>query len=226
MIYITGDTHGSIDIRKLNMKNFPEQKQMTKNDYVIIAGDFGVIWDNSKEQTNWLKWLESRNFTTLFICGNHENFDLINEFPVIEWNGGKVHQVNASIYHLMRGQIFTIENQKIFTFGGAESIDKGHRQEFKSWWRQEIPTQEEFNEGIKNLQKHNMNVDIVLTHTAPTQTIISHLDKEKINDPTCKMLDEFEQLINYKHWYHGHFHTDQTIDKFTAIYNKIKCLGL
>lgn len=43
MIYITGDTHCSIDIRKLNIKNFPEQRNMTKSDYVIIAGDFGVI---------------------------------------------------------------------------------------------------------------------------------------------------------------------------------------
>ncbi|MCI5599128.1 MAG: metallophosphatase, partial [Ruminococcus sp.] len=48
MIYITGDTHQNIDISKLNTKNFPEQKELTKSDYVIICGDFGMVWNNSK----------------------------------------------------------------------------------------------------------------------------------------------------------------------------------
>ena len=34
MIFVTGDCHG--DFRKLNKENFPEQKEMTKDDYVII----------------------------------------------------------------------------------------------------------------------------------------------------------------------------------------------
>ena len=29
---------------KLNETNFPQQKHMTKKDYVIICGDFGDIW--------------------------------------------------------------------------------------------------------------------------------------------------------------------------------------
>lgn len=43
MIYVTGDTHGVIDIGKLGFKNFPEGKNLTKNDYVIICGDFGFV---------------------------------------------------------------------------------------------------------------------------------------------------------------------------------------
>ena len=41
MIYVTGDTHGQHDFAKLEFfaKRNP---QLTKNDYVIIAGDFGV----------------------------------------------------------------------------------------------------------------------------------------------------------------------------------------
>ena len=64
MIYITGDTHQNIDISKLNTKNFPEQKELTKSDYVIICGDFGMVWNNSKEEMYWRKWLEKKNFTT------------------------------------------------------------------------------------------------------------------------------------------------------------------
>ena len=37
MIYITGDTHGDW-ISRLNIHAFPEQKEMTKDDIVIICG--------------------------------------------------------------------------------------------------------------------------------------------------------------------------------------------
>lgn len=48
MIYVTGDTHGCLDVKKLSIKNFKEQKSLTKEDYVIICGDFGLTWDKSK----------------------------------------------------------------------------------------------------------------------------------------------------------------------------------
>ena len=47
---------------------------MNKDDYVIICGDFGY-WDESKEQKYWLKWLDGKPFTTLWVDGNHENYD-------------------------------------------------------------------------------------------------------------------------------------------------------
>lgn len=221
MIYVTGDTHGSLDIDKLNIKNFPQQKIMTKADYIIIAGDFGLIWSNSKEEKYWLNWLETRNFTTLWVDGNHENFDLLNSYPISEWNGGKVHQISDSIYHLMRGQVFVIDGKKIFTFGGAMSIDKAGRTEFKSWWKQEIPSGEEFLEAEANLIKNNRTVDFIITHTAPQGNLITFgIDGDKYHDPVAKMLTTFRGK-GFKHWYFGHFHIDKTSGKFTALYDKI-----
>jgi len=55
MIFLTGDTHG--DIRRLNAASFFEQKEMTKDDYLIILGDFGLVWDykgESRYEKNWL----------------------------------------------------------------------------------------------------------------------------------------------------------------------------
>ncbi|WP_260504042.1 hypothetical protein [Paenibacillus illinoisensis] len=73
---------------------------MTKDDYVIIVGDFGLIWDGSNEDRYWLKWLDkTKSFTTLFLDGNHENFDLLEQYPVENWNGGKVHRINKSVIH-------------------------------------------------------------------------------------------------------------------------------
>ena len=85
MIYITGDTHGTIDWEKINTTRFPEQKNLTKDDYLIILGDFGGVWDGADQDRYILKTYEKRNFTTLFIDGNHENHDLLNKYPFEEW---------------------------------------------------------------------------------------------------------------------------------------------
>ncbi|PZT57376.1 metallophosphoesterase family protein [Paenibacillus silvae] len=213
MIYITGDIHGTISVNKrLNTKSFPQQKQLTKDDYVIIAGDFGLIWDGSKEDQYWLKWLDkTKPFTTLFIDGNHECFDLLEEYPVEIWNGGKVHRINDSVIHLMRGQVFEIEGKKFFTFGGAASHDKEYRKEGKSWWRREMPSQEEYEEGLKNLERHNWKVDYILTHTCST-TALEYIEQRcKIKMERDEMHPYFygiEQKADYKQWYFGHFHRD------------------
>ena len=103
MIYITGDTHIPVDISKLNSKRFPAQKSLSKDDYLIICGDFGGVWNNDKEEMYWRKRFERKNFTTLFIDGNHENFDLLNSFEIVDFFGGKAHKISNHIYHLMRG---------------------------------------------------------------------------------------------------------------------------
>ena len=94
MFYITGDTHGFEDWEKLNTTNFPEQKYMSDYyDFLIIVGDFGGIWDGAEQDRYVLKAYNQRKFTTLFIDGNHENHDLLDKYPVEEWNGGKVHKI-------------------------------------------------------------------------------------------------------------------------------------
>lgn len=221
MIYTTGDTHIPIDVSKLNTTNFLQQKTMTKNDYVIICGDFGGVWDGSKSDQYWLKWFKERNFTTLFVDGNHENFDLLSKYPVQEWNGGLVHKINDSVIHLMRGQVYLINGLKIFTMGGATSVDKWRRTEGVSWWKEEIPSQEEFNAAMDNLDKHNWDVDIVITHTTSLKRMDS-MGYKKENNPLNKFFDLLEENLKYKHWYFGHFHEDIYFDeKHTAIYNKI-----
>jgi hypothetical protein len=121
MVYVTGDTHAEW-MKRLNCNSFPEQREMTKDDFVIICGDFG-IWDDSRREKYNLDWLEARPFTTLFVSGNHENYDILDSVPVSEWHGGNVNFIRPSVIHLMRGQIFNIGGKTYFTFGGARSHD-------------------------------------------------------------------------------------------------------
>lgn len=231
-MFITGDLHGEIDINKLNTKNFPIQKNLTKDNFLIVAGDFGLVFDKSRQQKYWQEWLGKKNFTTLFVDGNHENFDLLNEYPVTEWCGGKVHKITDSIIHLMRGQVFTIKGQKIFTFGGAESIDKMYRMPRMTWWEQEMPSHAEYEEGLKNLEKHNWEVDYIITHECSNQTfnklaeiLFNSHEKLDLSIALKKYFDVIEEKVKYKHWYFGHYHASLSIDeKHTLLYREIKKL--
>ena len=125
MIFVTGDCHG--DFRKFSTSAFPEQAEMTKEDIVIICGDFGAVWDADGErpsETYWLGWLDRKPFTTVFVDGNHENFErLSRDFEIVDFHGGKAHRLRDSVYHLMRGEIFDFEGRRFFAFGGARSHD-------------------------------------------------------------------------------------------------------
>lgn len=67
------------------------------------------------------------------IDGNHENFDMLEDYPDDFWNGGRVHFISDNIFHLARGQVFEIDGLTFFTFDGGNSIDKGSRQIGLSW---------------------------------------------------------------------------------------------
>lgn len=221
MIYITGDTHGPIDIHKLNKRYF-DDSTLTKKDYLIICGDFGLVWDNSPEEKYWLDWLNDKNYTTLFIDGNHENHSLLNSYPIETWNGGKVHKIRDSVLHLMRGQVFTIDNHTFFTMGGADSIDKDWRIPGKSWWSEEMPSDEEYIEANLNLYNYENEVDYIITHTAPTSIVNQLIPEIKPPDRLTDFLEDIKKSVKYKHWYFGHFHGDRDIDeKYTLLYYNI-----
>lgn len=221
MILITGDTHGYF--RKIYKNTNIEQ--LDKNDYVIVTGDFGYMFNTSLSCNMEKKLLENVDTNILFVDGNHENFDMLNGYKVEQWHGGKIHRLSDNIIHLMRGQVFEIDNKKIFTFGGAESIDKVWRIPGISWWEAEMPNEEEMNEGLENLKKYDMNVDYIVTHALPTSQLhlcAAELGFDMLGDKLTDYLETIEQQVNFKRWFCGHYHTDSVLDdKHTVLYNDI-----
>lgn len=230
MIFMTGDTHGHIDWAKINTKNFPIQSELTKEDYVIILGDTGIVWDGAKSDKYIQRSYNDRKFTTLFIDGNHCNFDKLNAYPIEEWNGGKIHRISDSIIHLMRGQVFTIEGKKFFTLGGGVSIDKQHREEGVSWWADEVPSKEELEESTKNLSKVNYEVDYVLTHSAPKRFICELSVSKQNKEYECELdfyLDNLYDNLKFEQWLCGHYHYDKIVtDKFRCLFDDILSEGM
>lgn len=224
MIYITGDTHGDYDFAKLKIFT-EEHTDMTKSDYIIIAGDFGGVWSKNTLEED-LKPYKELPFTVLFVDGNHENFDLLNAYPIETWNGGKVHKIAENIIHLMRGQVYDIDGKTFFTFGGATSIDKYMRREGIEWWPQEVPTDDDIVEANRNLEKVGFKVNYIVTHSCDEKALyyppLSTSLFQKGVFPENKILSYFEETVQYKHWYFGHYHLDGDLtDKKTVLYNNV-----
>jgi len=225
MIFITGDTHGHFDVEKIFSfyQNF-SGKKLTKDDYLIIAGDFGFVWDEQYDKD--IEKLGEFDLTFLFVDGNHENFDIISNMPVTEWHGGKVHRFSDNVIHLMRGQVFEIDGNRIFTFGGAESVDKDGREEGISWWPSEVPTEAEFEEAKANLGRVGNTVDYIITHTINTSALTHKESPMSMYryEPTATtdMLEYFEHTVAYKVWFFGHYHFDAPIaSNKVGLYNQI-----
>ena len=210
MIYVTGGCHGNF--RRFQPEYFPEQANMTKNDTVIIAGDFGGVWFGDSRDNETLDWLERLPFTLAFVCGNHENYDALERYPVAEWYGGKVHRIRPHVLHLMRGQIFELESYRFFTMGGAKSHDTNHRINHISWWRQELPSDEEYSEALQNLERYNWQVDYIITHCAPTSIALMgsrHNEADRLTD----FLQEVRERAKYYYWLFGHYHDNKAVDE-------------
>ena len=236
MIYITGDCHRNFE--RFNRSIFPEQQEMTKEDYVIVCGDFGGVWNKgkeNKEETMLLDWLDCKSFTTLFVDGNHENFDRLYDYPVENWHGGKVHKIRPSVIHLMRGQVFDIDDRSIFTFGGASShdidggilepddpdykkkkkeLDQGwlpYRINHVSWWKQELPSEEEMEEGRKNLALQHNTVDFIVTHCCSSSTQAMLGGSLYKPDMETAYLEEIKQNTKFNKWFFGHYHDNRNV---------------
>lgn len=215
MIYITGDTHGTDDFDKLF--TIPDRDRMNRDDYVIIAGDFGGVWYGNEYDNDRLALYEDEPYTVLFVDGNHENFDALNRYPVEEWHGGKIHRIREHVLHLMRGQVYEIEGKTFFTFGGGISIDKAYRTYGFSWWPAEEPSVSECEEALRNLEKHNNRVDYIITHACPQSVMRGQLCKlQRMLLVECaaeKFLDEVLQRVTYEKWFFGHYHLDAELQE-------------
>lgn len=240
MIYVTGDTHG--DFKRFSKKNLEKQHiTLTNNDYIIICGDLGLCWAKDASFEYNCKIFSERPYTVLWVQGNHENYDMIEEFPIEVWHGGKVrHIVRDKVILLERGQVFEIDNKTFFTFGGAASHDiqggildpsdpdfakkkkmlnsseneKPFRVLHESWWPQELPTETELQEGLHNLESINYKVDYVITHCCST-SLQNKLCNGMLSIYQPDILTDYfngiEKKLQFSHWYFGHYHNNANV---------------
>lgn len=223
MLYVTGDTHGDFS----RFKKFKKDKELTKDDYVLILGDAGILWTEDLHNRRTIKHLDKLPFTTLFVEGNHTCYPKYKLYPTIKWNGGNVTMLSDSVIHLQRGQVFTIDNKKIFTFGGALSIDRQYRIKDVTWFEEEVPNYKEEIEGLINLELNSYKVDYIFSHDCSESIFQDILYKYKLwNLGTYSLRKYFEnisKIVDFRHWYFGHYHYDYDItEKYTLLFKEFR----
>lgn len=251
-VWLTGDIHGNpirfSTVSFFEQKEFSRNKE---ENTVIILGDFGLVWDRDEESNNekyWLDWLEDKPFTTVFVDGNHDNIPRLDSYPIQKWNGGLVNVIRPHVLRLRRGEVFTIEGKKFFAFGGASSHDisdgildydngnwrkkakeldrqKKHMYRVRdfSWWEEELPSKEEMENGIKNLEKNDWKVDYIITHSPSTSELYLMGGKGLYqSDILTNYLEDVKANTEYKRHFFAHMHVNKAInDKDICLYEQI-----
>lgn len=156
----------------------------------------------------------------------HENFERLNKLPRIEKFGAEVGVVRDGCYHLLRGNVYTIEGKTYLAIGGAESHDKKFRKEGISWWKEESVTLAD----VAKAEKAG-KVDFVISHCVP----------EKVKERMCLdgilplgyimpsiseyMLGYLDENLEYDYWFSGHYHVDEIVGKHIILYNDFVEIG-
>jgi len=212
-VLLLGDTHGDPQ----SLADAFARAYAERVEAIIQLGDYGFGWsvgDDGVCDYSYLtnEMVKKSGIPFYFVDGNHENFDRLYELPL---NEAGHRPVLEGVTHLPRGSVIKFGETTFMAFGGAYSVDKPHRVEGKSWWKDELASQEDIDRALSAGK-----ADILLTHDAPwgTQTEGDFVWLEKTFDNDAVVLSQAnQQLINRvlescgaKKVFHGHLHRNYT----------------
>jgi len=225
LVYVTGDLHG--DASRLRT---PEMRKLKKGDTLLICGDFGFVWDGSKAEQTTLKKLGKMKFNVAFIDGVHENFELLHQYPTVDWNSGRARQISGNLVHLPRGELYTIEGKTFFAMGGGVSPDDDFRAADEARMRYEIPSRDELDHAAANIERAKGKIDYIITHEPPMR-IKAFLQLKTQARETAEytglntFFEEMGKCCKFKRWFFGSMHVDKHIStSHTAVFRKVIAL--
>lgn len=225
MIYVTGDMHGDAD--RFSAK---EMKQLKKGDTLLICGDFGFIWDGSKAEQAALKKIGKLKYNVCFIDGVHENFALLHQYPEEQWGGAVAQRISGNLIHLMRGEVYTIEDKTIFTMGGGMGTDDDYRSQDDNRYHWEIPSKEEFDRAAASIERVRGRMDYIITHE-PSMKVKAFLQLKQQTHMSAEItglntfFEELGKCCTFKRWFFGSMHVDKFISStHAAVFRKVIAL--
>ena len=224
--YITGDTHGDF----LRIDSFCRRFKPDTDDVMIILGDAGLNYYGDNRD-RFSKFRVSKMPITIFcIHGNHEMRPTdVSGYLTKEFCGGIVWYQDEypNILFAKDGEIYTFGEYRCIVIGGAYSIDKWYRLENGwNWFSNEQPDDEIKAYVEKQLENNDNKIDVVLSHTCPlkhepVEVFFDFIDQSKVDKSTEQWLDSIENILDYKKWYCGHYHTSKIIDKMQFMFEDI-----
>ncbi len=225
-ILITADLHGSFHpARDIYNYMIEKQEPLTKEDVLIVLGDFGANFFFNYRDIKLKKKLGKYNITYFVIRGNHEERPSIcmeknpEAWHMEEFWGNQVYVENDFSYIKYaldtpaKYEIPTAQGNiiKTLVLPGAYSVDKYYRcANDLGWFPTEQCTKEEMAAGVALAQSDTWN--LVLSHTCPiiyepTDLFLSFVNQSTVDKTTEQWLGEIEYNLDYKLWAFGHFHS-------------------
>lgn len=202
-VLFAGDIHGEIGHAKFV---FAEAKRQNAT-HIIACGDFGywVHMPRGEKFVNQVAELAEKNqIKFLWVDGNHENHDLLNDLVDIYGDSEPIDTPNEWCQWIPRGCRFVIGDTEFMGYGGAYSVDWLHRVEGVSWWRGELINPYHIDELPDG------EVDILITHEAPFGQAISYKDEIPVSVAQRALVSELVKRFSPKRVICGHHHTRET----------------
>ena len=216
MINFLSDNHGP-DFMDGLLNYQPENK----NDLLILLGDTCLKLSEKEKYINFDKWLLSRDYNIAIVDGNHENYSWLDSQPEEIWNGGKINRISKNIVRLKRGEIYNIEGDSFFVFGGCSTSKKW--KELGLWHEGDTPSKAQLENAYENLKKANYQVDYILTHKYFCNECFVPMGG---SEHSLFMLNRFiDSNVTFKKWISGHRHQDYFIDeKHQVVFTTVRSL--
>ena len=218
MVYVTGDMHGDYSCFKRRAL-----RRLKKGDTLIVCGDFGFLFDDSKKEEKWLKKIGRQRYNTVFVEGVHDNLNLIEKYPAEEWNGGMTHIISGRLRHLCRGNIFNVDGLTLFVFGGGEPPTAND----VPWGDRLLPSQEDIDSAQKRLRAAGSKADYIITHCCGHKLKSLLTMVESNANVMDDFFDEIRKNVSYKGWMFAGYHIDRHIPPFdVALFEEVIKLGV
>lgn len=239
-VYMTGDIHGS-KMRLWDINNYCEAHKTTTDDWLICLGDVGLNYYGPKSKKEIALKNEVAKLPIKLFCihGNHERRPSEAEgYQQIEVAEGAIQGPMLwdarypNQYFAIDGAVYKIQTSertlKALVCGGAYSVDKFYRLQFRAnWWPDEQPN--ELTKGLVRLMATRYPIDIMLTHTCPLrfepkELFLDCIDQSTVDTSTEEFFDDlYEQFPADRKpmWYFGHFHGDKYTDDYVMLFYDI-----
>lgn len=213
-IMLAGDTHGEFP----NVKHKIDlAKKIGDIQRIVILGDFGLWWgfDAVKFLDEINDYAKAKNVQVFAIPGNHENYEwwesIIDNAPATShgWAYVRTHVLLSPRVHEFRWN-----NKQFVVAGGAVSIDKDWREEYRRqkgkriWSPREQLTDAEVEE-LENWTRgpNSRPVDYLLTHDCSDFTPWKSRIKPDIDSQIHRQrIDRVIRAVKPKYHFHGHMH--------------------
>lgn len=205
-VAVAGDWHGNFPYTTAAIKHAAARGCNT----IIHTGDIGFL--TMAALTRFEPLLAELSITLIFADGNHDNHELIS---MLDQNDNDMGVISEHIYHLPRGNIFTVNGETWMTFGGAYSVNRSEGLAGWDWWHGEVITLGQV------MRAPDQKVDVVVSHECPSG--VRYIDQRNYHtderwpreavEASTQQRELMAMLVDKvrpSRLYHGHHHVRYT----------------